>query len=106
MIKIQKHCVQLEGTHDELQENMMDFIMYLITDKDEETKKLFSPEGILKGLYTACSTKQSLYKDLLETNKKVLTAIESGKFKLIYKELGHDLEIPTMQIDFRSDENE
>jgi len=106
MIKIEEHCVQLEGTRDELQENMMDFIIFLITNKESDYKKVFSPDGILRGLYTACSTKQSLYKDLLETNKKILTEIESGKFKLVYKELGHDIEIPTMKIDLGSEKDE
>jgi len=107
MINIHNHQVELEGTRDELHENMMDFIIFLITNKEgSDYKKVFSPDGMLRGLYTACSTKQSLYKDLLECNKKVLSDIESGKFKLVYKEIGHDIEIPTMKIDLGSEKDE
>lgn len=105
MINIHNHQVNLVGTHDDLQENMMDFIIFLITNKETDYKKVFSPDGMLRGLYTACSTKQSLYKELLETNKKVISDIESGKFKLVYKEIGHDIEIPTMKIDLGSEDD-
>lgn len=109
MININNHLVNLEGTSDELSENLLDFCLYLAThseSKDKEFDREFSVDGILRAIFTTCSTQEKIYRNLLESIKVILSDCSSGKFKLIYKELGHDVEIGGITLDFSKDRSD
>ena len=112
MINIKDHQVNLEGTSDELSENLLDFCLYLAThlqSKDKEFERVFSIDGILRALFTTCSTQEEIYKNLLKSIQGILNDVTTGKFRLIYKDLGHNVEISGITIDMsehRSDEDD
>lgn len=99
MIQINRGSLVVQGSIDELTEDLRDLIIgitmrnsknkyYALEEhgnKTEEIEQLFSLPSLLRMLYTCHSIDDNLFKKLLYENKKIIEDIKEGRFKLIYK---------------------
>lgn len=99
MIQINRGSLVVQGSIDELTEDLRDLIIgitmrraknnyYRIEEcgnKAREIDELFSLSSLLRMLYTCHSIDDKLFKKLLYENKEIIEEIKEGKFKLIYK---------------------
>ena len=99
MIQINRGSLVVQGSIDELTEDLRDLIIgitmrnsenkyYALEEhgnKTQEIEELFSLSSLLRMLYTCHSIDDKLFKKLLYENKKIIEDIKEGKFKLIFK---------------------